>query len=393
MKALILLNGSISKDARVIRQLNAVAAIGEAHLYSIERKNYIPPINLCSDVIVTQIRYPFNLRQKVMKHSFISREYDFLAKEVIQSGETFDICIANDLPTLRSGILLKKAGIVRKLYYDAHEIYSETIKQFFPGMDSMPFYKKAITRLLTKFMVHHAVKFEKKNVCDVDVMMTVNKSLSDYFAKHYKIDPPEIIRSIPDIKKSEVSKVFDYRNHYDWTTDTKILIYQGMLNSGRGMKLCIETMTLLDESYKLVVIGDGPLFLSLKSYVKDTHLSERVKFLGSVPNHELNQYTKGADVGLCLIEPINLSKELSLPNKIFEYLHSGKPIIGSDIPEIQTIIEEYGIGIVSGLTTHEIAIKIKEVFTIDFTQNIENAQALLKWQNEKEKLVSLITSV
>ena len=57
----------------------------------------------------------------------------------------------------------------------------------------------------------------------------------------------------------------------------------------------------------------------------------------------------GADVGLCMIEDCCLSYHLSLPNKFFEYISAGLPLIISPCPDQEEIVAACGNGwIVSG---------------------------------------------
>lgn len=390
MRALILLNGRIPQDARVIRQANALADLGKVTIYAAFGEDATRPGALNKHIELRYYAYPDALKQKMLKHSFIHREYDFMAAGFYQKDESFDFCIANDLPCLHPALMLKKKGMVKRVIYDAHEIYSETIRQFFPGKPYMPFHKRWLANALTSFMVRNAEQFERKAVGKIDGMMTVNNSLAAYFSKRYSIKKPVVVRSIPDIVQDDTVFPFDFRKHYGWSADTKILLYQGMLNPGRGLYISIDAIALLEVKYKLVIIGDGPLKMDLQKYSGANDLSDRVKFFGSVPNEELIQYTKGADIGLCLIEPINLSKKLSLPNKVFEYLHAGIPVLGSDLPEIKHIIKNENIGLTSSLKADDAAEKIKIMAEQDYKLTLKQAAQLINWQNEKGKLKSML---
>jgi glycosyltransferase involved in cell wall biosynthesis len=390
MHALILLNGKIAQDARVIRQANALADLGEVTIYSMLAEHTRRPGALNKRIVMRYYNYTGCFKQKMLKHSLIHREYDFMASGFEQNDESFDFCIANDLPCLHPALLLKKKGIVKRVIYDAHEIYSETIRQFFPGKANMPFYKRLAVNTITSIMVRNAVRFERKAVRKLDGMMTVNNSLAAYFSKRYNIKKPVVVRSIPDIVQDDTAFPFDFCKHYGWSADTKILLYQGMLNPGRGLYISIDAMHLLEDKYKLVIIGDGPLKQDLQKYSRSSKLSERVKFFGSVSNDTLIQYTKGADIGLCLIEPINISKKLSLPNKVFEYLHAGIPVLGSDIPEIKQIVENESIGLTCALKAYDAADKIKIMAEQDYKLALKQAAQTINWQNEKEKLKSTL---
>ena len=91
-------------------------------------------------------------------------------------------------------------------------------------------------------------------------------------------------------------------------------------------------------------------------------LYERVHFHPAVPPGGLLDVTASADVGLCLIEPLTESLRLSLPNKLFEYLAAGIPVVGTRLPEIRRVIEEYDVGAtVDDLRPESIAAALQRV--------------------------------
>ena len=104
------------------------------------------------------------------------------------------------------------------------------------------------------------------------------------------------------------------------------------------------------------------------------------------------QYTSVADLGLTLDKNTNLNYRFSLPNKLFDYIHAGVPIISSDLPEIRKIIDEYEIGdFIPDHNPESIANKIKEVFADKglmekWKKNINFAARNLSWQNEEKVL-------
>jgi len=58
----------------------------------------------------------------------------------------------------------------------------------------------------------------------------------------------------------------------------------------------------------------------------------------------LSQYTAGADVGIYLIEASSLSYQLTVGNKVYEYMAAGIPVVGSDFPDVRAFLEHYQAG-------------------------------------------------
>ncbi|MGZ7030462.1 MAG: glycosyltransferase, partial [Thermoanaerobaculia bacterium] len=75
-------------------------------------------------------------------------------------------------------------------------------------------------------------------------------------------------------------------------------------------------------------------------------LSDRVTFLHSVPPAVLPQWLAGADMGVIPYQRVGLNHEYSTPNKLFEYMHVGVPILVNDLPEIRRIVNEVDFGLV-----------------------------------------------
>jgi glycosyltransferase involved in cell wall biosynthesis len=76
-------------------------------------------------------------------------------------------------------------------------------------------------------------------------------------------------------------------------------------------------------------------------------VADRVEFAGAVPPERLLETIGAASVGLALIQPVCLSYRMSLPNKLFEYVAAGVPVLGSDLPAIGPLVSEHEIGLVA----------------------------------------------
>src|SRR5690606_20110318 len=91
-------------------------------------------------------------------------------------------------------------------------------------------------------------------------------------------------------------------------------------------------------------IGGGDVIPVLKSMVKELKLNDKVLFKDKMPFKDLRQYTMNCDLGLTLDKDTNINYRFSLPNKLFDFIHSGIPVLSSKLPEIENIIETYHVG-------------------------------------------------
>jgi glycosyltransferase involved in cell wall biosynthesis len=149
----------------------------------------------------------------------------------------------------------------------------------------------------------------------------------------------------------------------------------------------------------LIVAGSGDVVKLLKDKVIHFGLSERVQFLPKMPWAELMRVTKSADAGLSLERDTNINYRYSLPNKLFDYISAGLPVITGNLPEIRKIIEAYDCGlIIPEITPGEISRAIIELrdnpeLRNRLKKNSANAFAALNWNNEQEKVISLYRKI
>ena len=75
-------------------------------------------------------------------------------------------------------------------------------------------------------------------------------------------------------------------------------------------------------------------------------MASKVQFTDPVPPNQLLSVTASADIGLTFLEDCCLNHKYALPNKLFEYLAAGVPVIASDLPEIAQVIHQFDVGCV-----------------------------------------------
>jgi glycosyltransferase involved in cell wall biosynthesis len=138
--------------------------------------------------------------------------------------------------------------------------------------------------------------------------------------------------------------------------------------------------------------GGGDVIEILKRKADKLAINDKVIFKPKQHYHELMQYTANADLGLTLDKDTNLNYRFSLPNKLFDYIHAGIPILASPLPEIKKIIDRYKIG--DFIPSHDpklIAQKVNEIIENraiidDWKKNLNLAVQDLSWETEERVL-------
>lgn len=384
----VLLNGNIINDSRVIRIVKTLSEENKLSLFYIDGTPKDKDL-FNSNVSLYSFPKKYGLKQKLIQNTCFYNEYLFFVPAVLTKQINFDIIYTNDLPTLKPGIILKKK-LGAKLIYDSHEIFNETLNQFFPNSNDV--FKKIKFSILLNTMKTLGNVAEAKFVKEIDFFITTCESFKEYFTDKFKIKELEVIMNCPPLIKQEIVPV-DLRERFNLYSTDVLCVFQGVMNKGRALFKLMEAFIMTNANIKLIMVGDGALKTELEKYVSDNKLDDKVFFTGRVKSSELLNYTKGCDIGINLQEPINISKKLASANKLFEYIHAGIPVIGSDVPENRRIINEFDLGQLVSNTPVSISNAINEMANSDlsiYKDRCKKAADKYNWENQAVKLKNIL---
>lgn len=289
---------------------------------------------------------------------------------------------ANDLDTLPANFLVSK---LKDLYlvYDSHEYYTGV-----PELENRPLVK-SIWRWI-----------EKSIFPNLKCIITVNDSIATLYEKEYG-KKLIVIRNIPN--NSEIGMGFMDKNllrdKLNLPKNKKIVILQGAgINIERGAEEAVQAMQYIDDTI-LIILGGGDVLEVLKKIVVQNRLENKVLFLPRMPYLNMIEYTRASDAGLTFDKDTNLNYRFSLPNKVFDYIHAGIPVLASRLPEIEKIIVKYEIG--SFIETHDpkhIAKQIQFMVSdegriVHWQKNLQIASRELNWAQEVKKFPSIINEL
>jgi len=285
----------------------------------------------------------------------------------------FDVLIANDLDTLLPNYLISKIKRI-PLVYDSHEYFCGV-----PELENNHFARKCWLRI------------EKWIFPRLKHVFTVNDSIANLYKKQYNVDV-KVVRNIPLKRERIITKT---RMDLGLPQDKQILLLQGAgINVDRGVEELIDAMQWISNAL-LLIIGGGDVIENLKMQASKLHLYDRIRFIPKLAFDELYNYTVLSDLGLTLDKNTNINYRFSLPNKLFDYISAGIPVLSSDLFEIRNIIEKYSIGeILIDLQPEHIALHINqlladEVKLAEFRKNTAFANQELCWENEEKELIKV----
>lgn len=289
------------------------------------------------------------------------------------------LLISNDLDTLLPNYIVQKLRNI-PLVYDSHEYFTGV-----PELENRPFVQK-IWKII-----------ERNILPSIRHMVTVNDSIAELYRQEYDI-MPLVVRNIP-LTKKVVSGHKPCRKDLGLSDDKRIILLQGAgININRGAEEAVLAMQFT-EGATLLIIGDGDVIPALKSIVHDLNLHNKVSFLPRQPLEQLAAYTSLADIGITLDKDTNVNYHFSLPNKLFDYIQAGLPVLASPLPEIKKIIDRYRCGaMIENHDPKHIAacftrMLSDELFLNECSINALKAAVILNGQTEQLPLLTLFTQL
>jgi glycosyltransferase involved in cell wall biosynthesis len=230
-------------------------------------------------------------------------------------------------------------------------------------------------------------------------IIIVSPPLVEEMQRRYGGPRADVIRSVP---KYQVAPTSDrLRQTLGLSATTRIALYQGYVQPNRGLDLLVRSAKYLAPGNVIVVMGDGPSKAALQQLVAQEGVGDRIKLLPLVPYAELLSWTASADIGLNVLPPdYSPSIYYCLPNKLFEYLMAGLPVLTSRLPAVAEVIRQYDVGqVVDSLDPVTVAEAINALLADTEARARMRANALaaardsLNWEIESQRLVQLYARI
>lgn len=246
-------------------------------------------------------------------------------KFVVEKAAGFDADVVHghDLPMLRPALELKSrrgAAVV----YDAHELY-------------------AAQEALSPAQRRRCFVEEHESIGRADAVITVNDLIARRLAELHGVAEPVVIRNSVDPPPRELVRARGGPLRQAFGPRDRIVLFQGWISAERNLDTLVRAMARLEDDVRLAIIGYGDHEPVLRRLVAEHGLHERVRFFGRVPQEELAAHTVGADLGVIPYLPIDENHRLCSPNKLFEFVVCGVPVLAHDLPFLRLVAERHGV--------------------------------------------------
>ncbi|MFZ0388906.1 MAG: glycosyltransferase family 4 protein [Calditrichia bacterium] len=270
------------------------------------------------------------------------------------------------LPACGTAVLLSRS----KLIYDAHEYYR--------GLEILR--HKPFSRMIWRFAEWLFIRIAAK-------IVVINGFHKELFRKTYPfINEPAVIMNLPELN-SEIGRLtFRQRNAG--------LLFQGIFKPARGLPQLIRAMQQVEGGI-LTLVGFGELEKELERLVNGLSLQTKVIFAGKMPVTRLLEKSETARAGLVLFEPAGANYKFASPNKFFEYVMAGTPVVASRIPTFESFLQEFEVGLlVNPDDEAEIAAACRTLLLDEekwqaLHENCLKARQVWNWEKQEQLLLDL----
>lgn len=375
---------AVRTDARVMRSATALKEAG----YSVSVIDMVDEYNAETEdirgILVKHVKISRAFFATRFKRRVLARTLLFFLRSTWQLLRTpADIYHAHDFTALPASYIA--ASLRRKpLIFDAHEL----------PLSELDVPHRRLLRLLLKPLLSRMISRSAGGIGAAPLY-------EELLRKRYSIKHVVLLRNFPPYRLVKPTHLL--HQHLGLDPATRIVLYQGNLQSDRRLDIIIKAVRFLEDNIVVVMLGKGiePTLTQLQELVASENVSKRVRFLPPVSYDELLDWTASADLGLTLIPPDGtLNMRTCLPNKLFEYLMAGVPVLTSHMEAVAPLVATYDVGrVVDSLEPADLAAAINHILEdtdglARMRQNALSASAAeFCWDKEKSRLLQLYQGI
>jgi glycosyltransferase involved in cell wall biosynthesis len=294
----------------------------------------------------------------------------FIGKQALKKALELDAVVYHfhDPELISVGLKLKRMG--KKVIFDIHEDVSEQILT-----------KNYIPKILRKPVSYLYSIYERRMINKMDALICA----TPFIEKKYS----ELNNMVVNINNYPILN--ELVKTTDWNERENAVAYIGGITEIRGVCQIVESLEYSDADLYLAGTFDSE---KTKQKVVSLKGWKKVKYLGQVDREEVKEILSKVKAGIVTFLPAP-NHFSSQPNKLFEYMSAGVPIIASNFPLWKDIVEKRNAGIcVDPQNPREIGAAINRVIHDSKAETMgksgrKSVEEEFNWGRESEKLFEL----
>lgn len=251
-----------------------------------------------------------------------------------------------DVVHAHDGLSLPLAGFASKrakslMVYDSHELEAHRS----PPLSSRQ--KRNVERI------------EQAYLPKADAVTTIGQRYAEHLETRYGIARPHVIYNAPPLqerplpKKWQQPKRTSLRAEANVSDDTVVLVYTGNVTINRGCEQALEGLACYlkradaPQKVHLSMVGKprAETVDEIKTLANALYLNDHIHFHDPVSPTAVVDFIAEGDIAIIPVIPAALSYDYAMPNKLFESMLAGLPILGARLAEMAPFIEKHALGV------------------------------------------------
>ncbi|MBN1202279.1 MAG: glycosyltransferase [Anaerolineae bacterium] len=385
---LMLVLNDVSFDGRVRAEAAALAAAGwRVLVIGTQRADgSLPDHELIQGFELWRVRYgrvgrglhrPWRWLRHVFQAAYILRA---LARIKTRAYH------AHDLPAL---LLLSVVRLFRRparLVYDAHELYLFQAR-----------YTSRLARGWHRLTRPLFMRLEGFLARRADAVLALSEERARLLARWYGIPRPVVIQNALDPVPDNTPAPVDLRTVIG--AGRRIVVHTGFIDDRRrALTELVQAMARLPEDVALVFLGRGDAAKALRALAGRLGIQDRVLFVPPVMPEQVAMTIRAADVAAVLMRTGSLNTRAAPPNKLYEAIAAGVPVVATELPVLRRFVVRYELGaLCDPADPDSIAGALRRVLSPDgqrdYRARVREAQQVFNWQAEVKKLHAVYREV
>lgn len=253
----------------------------------------------------------------------VRQRFSAFSRQAAELAPLADVYHGHDFSGIGAALRARRRNASAQVIYDSHELYTEA-----GTLGSRP--------RIVKWIIG---RFERRAYREADALVTVNRQLAAELHRRYGSKPTVLVHNCPPLWPPDAPRHDLIRQACDVAPDAPVALYQGGLTEVRGIRQITEALLLPGlERLQVAIMGFGPMEDEIRGWASSERFDGRLHLLPAVAPDEMDAWVASADVSLMPNQPENRNEWLSTPNKLFESIAVGVPVVSSDFPMRREIV-------------------------------------------------------